>query len=48
MLGLRLVSLHNIRFLVRIGEQARSAILENRFSSWYTEWLARYLQSETV
>ncbi len=48
MLGLRLVSLHNIRFLVRIGELARSAILENRFSSWRTEWLARYLQSETV
>ncbi len=48
MLGLRLVSLHNIRFLVRIGEQARSAILENRFSSWRTEWMSRYLQSETV
>ena len=48
MLGLRLVSLHNIRFLVRIGEQARSAILENRFSSWRAEWMARYLQSETV
>ena len=48
MLGLRLVSLHNVRFLVRIGEQARSAILENRFSSWRAGWLARYFQSETV
>ncbi|MGE0441126.1 MAG: tRNA guanosine(34) transglycosylase Tgt [Gemmatimonadales bacterium] len=46
MLGLRLVSLHNIRFLVRIGEQARTAILENRFSSWRREWLARYTQGD--
>ena len=48
MLGLRLVSLHNVRFLVRIGEQARSAILESRFSSWRAGWLTRYFQSETV
>lgn len=48
MLGLRLVSLHNVRFLIRIGEQARSAILERRFSSWRAGWLARYFQSETV
>ena len=47
MLGLRLVSLHNIRFLVRIGEEARAAIVERRFSSWRREWLARYFQGET-
>src|SRR5204862_6888205 len=31
MLGLRLVSLHNVRFLIRVGEQARQAILEGDF-----------------
>ncbi len=42
MLGLRLISLHNIRFLLRIGEQARLAILEGRFDTWRREWTARY------
>jgi queuine tRNA-ribosyltransferase len=41
-LGLRLVSLHNIRFLVRTAEQARSAIVEGRFDQWRADWLARY------
>ncbi|NOT09917.1 MAG: tRNA guanosine(34) transglycosylase Tgt [Gemmatimonadales bacterium] len=42
MLGLRLVSLHNIRFLLRIGEQARAAILQGEFDRWSREWLQRY------
>lgn len=42
MLGLRLVSLHNIRFLLRVAEQARQAIRAGTFSSWRREWLARY------
>jgi len=42
MLGLRLVSLHNIRFLLRIGEQARAALLAGTFESWRREWTARY------
>lgn len=46
MLGLRLVSLHNIRFLVRIGELARAAILENRFASWRQDWTIRYTQGD--
>jgi queuine tRNA-ribosyltransferase len=41
-LGLRLLSLHNIRFLVRIAEQARTAIAEQRFASWSDEWLRRF------
>jgi queuine tRNA-ribosyltransferase len=45
-LGLRLVSLHNIRFLVRTAEQARAAVLEGRFARWRSEWLARYHQGE--
>jgi queuine tRNA-ribosyltransferase len=42
MLGLRLVSLHNVRFLVRVAEQARSAILEGDFDRWSSAWLRRY------
>lgn len=42
MLGLRLVSIHNIRFLVRLGEQARAHILNNTFHSWSRDWLARH------
>jgi queuine tRNA-ribosyltransferase len=42
MLGLRLVSLHNVRFLIRIGELARAAILAGAFDGWSREWLRRY------
>ncbi|HZB28208.1 MAG TPA: tRNA guanosine(34) transglycosylase Tgt [Gemmatimonadales bacterium] len=41
-LGLRLVSIHNIRFLVRLGEQARAHILNGTFDGWSREWLGRY------
>jgi queuine tRNA-ribosyltransferase len=40
-LGLRLVSIHNVRFLVRLGEQARERILDGTFDRWRREWLAR-------
>jgi queuine tRNA-ribosyltransferase len=42
MLGLRLVSIHNVRFLIRLAEQARRAILDGSFDSWSREWLERY------
>jgi queuine tRNA-ribosyltransferase len=42
MLGLRLVSLHNIRFLLRITELARTALLTGNFNHWSREWLQRY------
>ena len=42
MLGLRLVSLHNIRFLVRLGEQARTHILDGTFDGWSRDWLRRH------
>ncbi len=47
-LGLRLVSIHNVRFLLRLGEQARTAILAGTFDTWRREWLARYHMKETV
>ena len=42
MLGLRLISIHNIRFLVRLGEQARHHILNGTFAGWRRDWLGRY------
>jgi queuine tRNA-ribosyltransferase len=42
MLGLRLVSIHNIRFLVRLGEQARLEIQRGTFDRWRLQWLERY------
>lgn len=41
-LGLRLVSIHNVRFLVRLGELARARILDGTFDAWSREWLRRY------
>jgi len=42
MLGLRLVSIHNVRFLIRLGEQARAHILDGTFDGWGREWLRRF------
>jgi queuine tRNA-ribosyltransferase len=41
-LGLRLISIHNVRFLIRLTSQARSAILRGDFESWADDRLARY------
>jgi queuine tRNA-ribosyltransferase len=46
MLGLRLVSIHNIRFLVRLGEQARAHILNGTFHGWSRQWLSRHYARE--
>ena len=41
-LGLRLLSLHNVHFLTAIMRRARRAILENDFPAWSRDWLQRY------
>jgi queuine tRNA-ribosyltransferase len=41
-LGLRLMSLHNVRFLIRLLGEARAAIEAGAFTSFAREWLARY------
>jgi queuine tRNA-ribosyltransferase len=46
MLGLRLVSIHNVRFLVRLGEQARAHILNGTFTGWSREWLSHHYARE--
>lgn len=42
MLGLRLLSLHNVHFLVGLMRDARAAIRADRFAAWSREWLTRY------
>ena len=41
MLGLRLLSLHNVHFLTSLMRRARLAILDGTFASWSREWLER-------
>lgn len=41
-LGLRLLSLHNVHFLIALMRRAREAIRAGRFDAWRREWLARY------
>ena len=41
-LGLRLASLHNVYFYLKLMEQARQAILEGNFSQWQNSFFAHY------
>ena len=41
-LGLRLLSLHNVHFLIRLMRTARDQIASGTFDRWSAEWLARY------
>ena len=44
LLGLRLLSLHNVRFLIRLAEAMRTAIRAGDFPRWAAEWRRRYPQ----
>jgi len=41
-LGLRLLSLHNVHFLLSLVRQARAAIRNGDLDSWSRDWLARH------
>jgi queuine tRNA-ribosyltransferase len=41
-LGLRLVSLHNVHFLVALMRRSRAAVIDGTFDAWSRDWLARY------
>jgi queuine tRNA-ribosyltransferase len=41
-LGLRLLSLHNVHFMISLMRNARSAIAEGSFDAWSHDWLLRY------
>jgi queuine tRNA-ribosyltransferase len=46
MLGLRLLSLHNVHFLVRLMGEARGRVQDGSFGGWSAGWLERYLAGE--
>jgi queuine tRNA-ribosyltransferase len=50
LLGLRLLSLHNVRFLIRLATALRAAIRggNGEFTRWAAEWRRRYTQTETA
>ncbi|MDQ6831014.1 MAG: tRNA guanosine(34) transglycosylase Tgt [Gemmatimonadota bacterium] len=47
-LGLRLLSLHNVHFLVRLMADARRALRDGTFDGWSRDWLVRYHSRSTV
>jgi queuine tRNA-ribosyltransferase len=47
-LGLRLLSLHNVHFLLSLARSARQAIMNGSLASWSDEWLARYHSKNSV
>ena len=47
-LGLRLLSLHNVHFLLSLARSARSAIIDDTFDAWSQDWLARYHATPSI
>ncbi len=47
MLGLRLLSLHNVSFLITLMRDARAALRDGTFDGWSRDWLTRYHDSTT-
>ena len=43
LLGLRLLSLHNVRYLIRLATEMRDAIRRHTFGSWADDWRRHYL-----
>jgi queuine tRNA-ribosyltransferase len=41
-LGLRLLSLHNVHFLLSLARSARQAIIAGSLATWSDAWLTRY------
>lgn len=41
-LGLRLLSLHNVHFLLSLTRSARRSVAAGTFDQWSSEWLTRY------
>ena len=47
LLGLRLLSLHNVRYLIRMAADLRAAIARDALSSWADDWRRRYTPTGT-
>jgi queuine tRNA-ribosyltransferase len=48
LLGLRLLSLHNVRYLIRLAHEMRAAIRRDAFAAWAEAWRRRYLQARSA
>jgi queuine tRNA-ribosyltransferase len=48
LLGLRLLSLHNVRYLIRLAHEMRAAIRGDTFAAWAEAWRRRYLQARSA
>lgn len=48
LLGLRLLSLHNVRFLIRLAADMRDSIVRGDFPRWAAEWRRRYAHPNPV
>ncbi len=48
LLGLRLLSLHNVAFLTRLARDARAHVCAGDFHPWRRDWLARHATRETA
>ncbi|HTR20934.1 MAG TPA: tRNA guanosine(34) transglycosylase Tgt [Gemmatimonadales bacterium] len=46
LLGLRLLSLHNVRYLIRLAREMRAAIETGQFTGWAEGWRRRYSELE--
>jgi len=44
LLGLRLLSLHNVRFVIRLASDMRTAVRAGVFPRWAAEWRRRYAE----
>jgi queuine tRNA-ribosyltransferase len=47
-LGLRLLSLHNVHFLLSLARHARQAIKNGDLEAWTRDWLSRYQTPSTL
>ncbi len=48
MLGGRLLSIHNIRFLIKLTEEVRDAIKSDQFDSYKKSFIDKYLHKDTI
>lgn len=47
-LGGKLLSIHNLRFLIKLMEDVKQAIWEDRFGDFYNEFTSRYIWTKKV
>jgi len=47
-LSMRLLTIHNLHFLVDLAAKARQAIREGRYDGWSAEWIARFRAPKTA